>query len=193
MFPYIFVFLAYLSGSIPYGLIIAKAFGNIDVRKTGSGNIGATNVLRSGHKSLALATLLCDGFKGLLPVYGAYKLGIEGYTLLCIAYGAVIGHVFPVWLAFQGGKGVATSLGVFWALSPSLGLFATVMWGIFTKWLKISSLSALGAFLLSPIFAVLFLSWPLAGFCLAIAGLVFWTHRSNIKRLLKGKEEKITG
>ena len=183
--------LAYFSGSIPYGLILAKFFGGVDVRQIGSGNIGTTNVLRTGHKGVATATLFCDLFKGFLPVYIASQLGIEDVLLLGIAYAAVLGHVFPIWLRYRGGKGVATSLGVFWALSIPLGVFSTFMWISITRFINISSLSSLCIFSLCPLFAALVLSWPLAIFCFAIAVLIFWTHRSNVRRLRTGKEKEI--
>lgn len=188
---YAFVLIAYLSGSVPYGLIFTKLFSGVDVRKIGSGNIGTTNVLRTGHKSIAAATLVCDVLKGFLPIILASHVGIEGIPLLTVAFAAVLGHVFPIWLRYQGGKGVATSLGVFWALSLPLGVFSTFMWVIITRFVKISSLSSLCIFALSPIFAALALSWPMAIFCSSIALLIFWTHRSNIQRLMAGKEAEI--
>jgi glycerol-3-phosphate acyltransferase PlsY len=188
---YIFILLAYLSGSIPYGLILTKLFGGVDIRDIGSGNIGTTNVLRTGRKGIAAATLVCDVLKGYLPVVIASHFGIEGNLLLGIAFAAVIGHVFPLWLKFQGGKGVATSFGVFWALSIPLGVFSLITWAIVTRFAKISSLSSLCIFALSPIFSALMISWPMALFCFLIALLIFWTHRSNIKRLLSGQEKEI--
>jgi glycerol-3-phosphate acyltransferase PlsY len=188
---YFFIFIAYLSGSIPYGLILTKIFGGIDVRNIGSGNIGATNVLRTGNKSIAAATLFFDSFKGFLPVYVAFRFGVDDIPLLGVAYAAVLGHVFPIWLKGRGGKGVATALGVFWGLSLPLGLFSTLMWIIASRFAKISSLSSLCAFSLSPLFAAIFLSWHLSMFCVAMALLVFWTHRSNIQRLVDGKEKEI--
>jgi glycerol-3-phosphate acyltransferase PlsY len=188
---YLFILIAYFSGSVPYGLILTKLFGGIDVRKIGSGNIGTTNVLRTGHKGMAAATLLCDFFKGFLPVYLASQAGIEGIYLFAVAYAAVLGHVFSIWLRYEGGKGVATSLGVFWALSIPLGVFSTFMWISVTRFAKISSLSSLCVFTLSPLFAALVVSYPLAIFCFAIMLLIFWTHRSNIQRLLAGKEKEI--
>jgi len=187
---YAFILIAYLSGSVPYGLIFAKFFGNVDVRAIGSGNIGATNVLRTGHKGIAAATLLCDFLKGFLPVYMASFFGMEGFWLFGAAYAAVLGHIFPVWLKGHGGKGVATALGIFWALSMPLGAFSTLAWIAMVRLAKISSLSALCAFGLSPLFAA-FISWPLCLFCFAIAVLIFWTHRSNIQRLMAGKEKGV--
>lgn len=191
MNDYLFVLMAYLSGSIPYGLIFSKAFGGIDVRTIGSGNIGATNVLRTGSKKIAALTLICDALKGYIPVVLADHYGIETPLLLVVAYAAILGHIFPCWLKFQGGKGVATALGVFWALSIPLGIFAVLVWGVTARWMKISSLSALCAFVLAPVFAVFFLSWSLVIFCLAVAGLILWTHRSNIARLWTGQETSI--
>lgn len=188
---YLFILIAYLSGSVPYGLILTKIFGGIDVRKIGSGNIGTTNVLRTGNMGMAAATLFFDFFKGFLPVYLAYLVGIGGIYLFAVAYAAVLGHVFSIWLRYVGGKGVATSLGVFWALSIPLGVFSTFMWIIITRFAKISSLSSLCVFTLCPLFAALVLSYPLALFCFAITLLIFWTHRSNIQRLLEGKEKEI--
>jgi glycerol-3-phosphate acyltransferase PlsY len=188
---YFFILIAYLSGSVPYGLILTKIFGGVDVRNIGSGNIGTTNVLRTGNKGIAAATLFCDSFKGFLPVYVAFRFGIDDIPLLGVAYTAVLGHVFPIWLRGRGGKGVATALGIFWGLSMPLGLFSTLMWIVMSRFAKISSLSSLCAFGLSPLFAAVFLSWPLSLFCTAIAFLIFWTHRSNIQRLIGGKEKEI--
>lgn len=188
---YLFILLAYLSGSIPYGLILTKFVGGIDVRKIGSGNIGTTNVLRTGNKAIAAATLLFDFLKGFLPVYFASCIGTEGTILYIIAFAAVIGHIYPIWLKYQGGKGVATTLGVFWALSIPLGVFSTFMWLSIARFSKISSLSSLCTFTLSPLFAVMVLSYPLAAFCCVMTILIYWTHRSNIQRLIAGKEKII--
>jgi glycerol-3-phosphate acyltransferase PlsY len=188
---YLFIIIAYFSGSVPYGLLLTRFLAKVDVRKIGSGNIGTTNVFRTGHKGMAAATLFLDLFKGFLPVYLASLLGIAESWLLCIAFAAVIGHVFPIWLRYKGGKGVATSLGVFWALSLPLGVFSTFMWIIITRFVKISSLSSLCVFSLAPLFAALVLSWPLSIFCFMITLLIYWTHRSNIQRLVAGKEGEI--
>ena len=191
MKDYGFILLAYLSGSIPYGLLLTYIFGGVDIRQIGSGNIGTTNVLRTGRKSLAAATLACDTLKGFLPVYGAAHFGIADTALYLVAFTAILGHVFPIWLKFKGGKGVATSLGVFAALSWPLGLFAALMWILVGRLTKISSLSALCSFTISPIFAVLVLSKELPLFTLVVTLLIFWTHRSNIQRLMKGRETEI--
>jgi acyl phosphate:glycerol-3-phosphate acyltransferase len=188
---YLFIFLSYFSGSVPYGLILTKVFSGIDVRHIGSGNIGTTNVLRTGKKSIAAATLICDFFKGFLPVFLASKLEIEDTLLYIVAYAAIVGHVFPIWLRYKGGKGVATALGVFWALSLPLGIFATLTWIITTRFARISSLSSLCMFTLAPIFSAIILSYPLAIFCFAVMLLIYWTHRSNIQRIIAGKETEI--
>lgn len=188
---YFLIISAYFSGSIPYGLLFTKLFQGIDVRELGSGNIGATNVLRTGHKGIAAATLTCDILKGFIPVLLSSWLLSENSWIFFVAYAAILGHIFPFWLKFKGGKGVATALGVFWALSFPLGCFATVVWGIAAKFGKISSLSALCAFALSPFFASLFLSQELAFFCFSIALLIAWTHRSNIYRMMKKEETGI--
>lgn len=188
---YIFILLGYLSGSVPYGLIFSKIFGNLDIRTIGSGNIGTTNVLRTGHKGIAAATLICDFFKGFLPVYVAYSIGIQDNFIFGTALATIIGHVYPIWLKFQGGKGVATALGVFWAISLPLGIFATFIWIITTRFARISSLSSLCMFTLAPIFAALALSHAIALFCLIVTLLIYWTHRMNISRLINGKEQEI--
>ena len=186
---FLMILAAYASGSVPYGLILSKIFLNVDVRKIGSGNIGTTNVLRTGHKSLAAATLLCDALKGILPVCIVRLMDFDDLGILSVAFAAILGHIFPVWLKFQGGKGVATALGVFAVLSIPLGIFTATVWLLAARIGQISSLSALCAFALSPLFAALVLSWHLAIFSLAIAFLIFWTHRSNIRRLMAGQEK----
>jgi glycerol-3-phosphate acyltransferase PlsY len=186
---FLMILAAYASGSVPYGLILSKIFLNVDVRKIGSGNIGTTNVLRTGHKGLAAATLLCDALKGILPVCIVRLMDFDDLGILSVAFAAILGHIFPVWLKFQGGKGVATALGVFAVLSIPLGIFTATVWLLAACIGQISSLSALCAFALSPLFAALVLSWPLAIFSLAVALLIFWTHRSNIRRLMAGQEK----
>lgn len=185
---------AYLLGSIPFGLIFSRFFLNIDVRAIGSGNIGATNVLRSGNKKIALLTLLCDGLKGVFAVLLAklYCTAYCGELLILVAAGlAVLGHIFPVWLKFKGGKGVATALGVLLALHPLLCGSVAVIWALIAKIFRISSLSALIAFALSPVIAFTFgVSWEMVGFLVCLFFLLLWTHRTNIKRLIKGQEQK---
>jgi glycerol-3-phosphate acyltransferase PlsY len=189
----------YLLGSIPFGVLAAKMGGLGDIRKVGSGNIGATNVLRTGRKDLALFTLIGDSGKGALAVLIARMLFPDDHVAVALAGGAAFaGHLFPVWLKFKGGKGVATFLGVLLAAAWPVGLLACATWLLMAFVFRISSLSALTAAALSPLF-VLFVKWPtpdlpprpyvlLAAF---MAVLVFIRHHENIRRLLKGEEPKI--
>ncbi|MBW8308100.1 MAG: glycerol-3-phosphate 1-O-acyltransferase PlsY [Candidatus Paracaedibacteraceae bacterium] len=184
--------LAYLLGSIPFGLIFVKLSGRGDVREVGSGNIGATNVLRTGSKSLALATLLADALKGALPVIGVRYVGLDEMFVAWTGLAAIIGHVFPVWLNFRGGKGVATALGVYFAISPLLGALIVVTWLVIAKIFKISSLAALVALFMAPIYtAVLHGSVEISILAIVIYLLIFWTHMDNIRRILKGEESLI--
>ena len=185
--PIISLILAYLLGSIPFGLLLSKAMGEGDLRKIGSGNIGATNAMRTGNKKLAALTLLLDMFKGTIAVWITIEFAPEYAALAGLI--TVLGHIYPAWLKFKGGKGVATGLGVFLGLSPLLFLFAIAVWlGIF-KWKKISSLSALTAYLLAPLASFFVLDNAMATFyVLIISMLIFYTHRSNIQRLITGEE-----
>ncbi|MFM9841649.1 MAG: glycerol-3-phosphate 1-O-acyltransferase PlsY [Dongiaceae bacterium] len=192
--PYYIIALVggYLLGSIPFGLILTKLAGLGDIRAIGSGNIGATNVLRTGHKGLAAATLLLDALKGAAAVLliGHWWPGGPD-AAICAGAGAFIGHLFPVWLKFKGGKGVATMLGIFFGLYWPLGLFAIVVWLITAFAFRYSSLSALIAAAASPVFAWFLINRQIAEFCLFLAVLVWWRHAANIKRLLKGEESSI--
>ena len=182
----------YLLGSIPFGLIATRIGGAGDIRKVGSGNIGATNVLRTGRKDLALITLLGDGGKGAVAVLLARFL-LHSEDLAMIAGGAAfLGHIFPVWLKFKGGKGVATFFGVLLAAAWPVGLLACATWLVMALVFRISSLSALTAAALSPLFVFL-LDRPHAYLYLAafMAVLVFIRHHENIRRLLKGEEPRI--
>jgi glycerol-3-phosphate acyltransferase PlsY len=182
--------LGYLLGSIPFGLLLTKAAGLGDIRAIGSGNIGATNVLRTGRKGLAIGTLLLDGGKGAVAALaGLYLAGPDIALIAGVA--AVLGHNFPVWLSFKGGKGVATTLGVLLATAWPVGLLAIVTWLAIAGIFRISSLAALCALALSPVFG-----WFLAGETHAIAYLIlaiagFMRHSANIQRLLKGQEPRI--
>jgi len=179
----------YLLGSIPFGLILTRYAGLGDVRAIGSGNIGATNVLRTGRKGLAAATLLGDALKGTLAVLLAGRFGLE--PALVAGLGAFLGHLFPVWLGFKGGKGVATFLGVLLALSP-LGLlaFAAIWLGLaFT--LKYSSLAALAASALTPLVLWALGQPAVACLFLLLAILLWWKHAPNIRRLIDGTEGRI--
>ncbi|WP_443136752.1 glycerol-3-phosphate 1-O-acyltransferase PlsY [Methylobacterium sp. Leaf113] len=183
----------YLLGSIPFGLIFTRFAGLGDVRAIGSGNIGATNVLRTGRKGLAAATLLGDALKGTVAVLLAGRFGMEAGLMagLVAGFGAFLGHLFPIWLGFKGGKGVATFLGVLLALSP-LGLlaFAAIWLGLaFT--LKYSSLAALAASALTPL-VLWTLGQPSVAFLfLVLAALLWWKHAPNIRRLIDGTEGRI--
>jgi glycerol-3-phosphate acyltransferase PlsY len=181
--------LGYLLGSIPFGLFFAYASGAGDVRKIGSGNIGATNVLRTGKKWAAAATLLSDGAKGAAAVLLA-RYFLDGFETFAAA-GAVLGHMFPVWLKFKGGKGVATYLGVCLALYWPVGLLVAATWlGAALIW-RISSLSALIAIALSSGYFLLFGLYPYAALALPLSLLITWMHRENIRRLLQGTEPRI--
>lgn len=187
----IFSGLAYLLGSIPFGLVLTRMAGHGDIRKIGSGNIGATNVLRTGNKPLALLTLLLDGGKGAIAVLIARYCGSEDAALAAGLF-SILGHCFPVWLKFQGGKGVATTLGMFLALAPYTGLVAIGTWLVMAALFRISSLAALIAMISTPVSAYVIYHNPvLAGVSLFVAAFVWYRHKTNIKRLLKGEEPKI--
>ena len=183
--------LAYLLGSIPFGLILTKLGGYGDIRDIGSGNIGATNVLRTGNKRLALATLVLDALKGATAVGLALYFASFEVALIAGLF-AIIGHLFPVWLKFRGGKGVATALGTLLALKPLVGIAACGLWLLCALVTRYSSLSALIAIGLSPVIAhFLYHDANLSGTAAIIATLVFIKHRANIKRLTRGEEPKI--
>lgn len=182
--------LGYLLGSIPFGLLATRLAGLGDVRAIGSGNIGATNVLRTGRRDLAALTLVGDAGKGALAVVLALWLwGSEAAMLAGVA--AFFGHVFPVWLGFKGGKGVATFLGILLALSWPVGLGFCVIWLAVAALTRYSSLSALAGAVAAPALAWFFSGPPMALACLALALVIIFTHRANISRLLAGTETKI--
>ncbi|MCT4575045.1 MAG: glycerol-3-phosphate 1-O-acyltransferase PlsY [Alphaproteobacteria bacterium] len=185
----IMILLGYTFGSIPFGLIFAKLLGHGDIRKIGSGNIGATNALRTGSKKLALLTLICDMFKGVAPVLIAKSCCPE--YIIIAGIGAIIGHCFPIWLKFKGGKGVATTLGVLLAISPILGLLVCLTWLIVAVTFKISSLSALVAILLAPIYTFFLLDEKSAILAMGITIIVWLRHKDNIIRIIKREEKKI--
>lgn len=180
---------AYLLGSIPFGLLLAKVTGAGDIRKIGSGNIGATNVLRTGRKGLALATLLLDGGKGAVAVLIARQFGPDCAAVAGL--GAVIGHIFPVWLRFKGGKGVATAIGVHLALAWPVGLMVCATWLLVAAVFRYSSLAALVAIVLSPVYALWLADGQRAEIAGIIAILVVVCHRENIGRLVAGTESRI--
>lgn len=182
--------LGYLFGSVPFGLLITRLSGHGDVRKIGSGNIGATNVLRTGARWAAVLTLLCDAGKGALAVLIArHFFGANGALVAGLA--AVLGHIFPVWLKFQGGKGVASSLGVMLAVCPPAGVAMLATWLAIAYLSKISSLSALITVLLAPAYAILFGRLTAAALALVIAIIIIATHHENIRRLFRGCEPHI--
>ena len=183
------VFFSYFSGSIPFGLILTKFFGNLDVRKIGSGNIGATNVLRTGNKTIGYATLILDVVKAITPViYVKFYFPEFLYiTSLC----TFLGHVFPIWLKFKGGKGVATYVGILFAINIYFGLIFITTWLITFALSKFSSLSSLTASFSVPIYLLILTEFDQVIFFTIMFVLIFFTHRENIKRL-KNKEETKT-
>ena len=181
--------LGYLLGSIPFGLVLTKLAGLGDIRSIGSGNIGATNVLRTGRKDLALATLLLDGGKGAVAVLIA-RLVSEDLTVIA-GGAAILGHLFPVWLKFKGGKGVATTLGTLIAINWMVGIGACLVWLAMALVFRYSSLSALIAVASAPFLALWLDGTPLAILAALAAIAVWFRHHENIRRLLKGEEPKI--
>jgi glycerol-3-phosphate acyltransferase PlsY len=180
---------AYLIGSIPFGLILTRIAGYGDIRTIGSGNIGATNVLRTGNKFLALATMLLDIVKGVLAVLIGQHYGPD--IAVIAGAGVVLGHVFPVWLRFNGGKGVATSGGVVLATCWPVGVLVIAVWIVIVATIRLSSLAALAACVaagaLAWVFAAPMQAWLISG----IALLVIVRHHANIRRLLRGEESKV--
>ncbi len=183
--------IGYVFGSIPFGLLMTSLAGLGDIRKIGSGNIGATNVLRTGNKTLAVLTLLLDALKGFAPVFLAAQYSSHE-AMLWAGAGALAGHIWPIWLKFRGGKGVATAIGVLFAFDWRLGAMFITIWGIAAILFRISSLSALLAAVAIPIVALALgldhLVWPACGLA-----LVIWVkHLANIRRLMAGIEPKIS-
>ena len=180
---------AYLFGSIPFGLILTRLAGLGDIRAIGSGNIGATNVLRTGRKGLAAATLLLDGLKGTAAVWLGWRWGLQG--ALVAALGAFLGHCFPVWLKFKGGKGVATFLGVLLGLHWPTMLLTALMWIGTAAVTRYSSLSALLASAAAPCILLLFGRPEMATVAVLLTVIVWVRHRANLRRLLAGEEARI--
>lgn len=197
------VLAAYLLGSLSFAVLVSRLMGLADPRSYGSGNPGATNVLRSGSKAAAALTLLLDGFKGWLPVVLVARfgpaLGLADGTLAWVGLAAFVGHLWPVFFRFQGGKGVATAAGVLLGFQPWLGLATLATWVIVAGFFRYSSLAALVAAVFAPAYYLLGggVAWPLSGpvalaVC-AMSALLLWRHRLNIQRLLAGQESRIGG
>ncbi|MBR4932452.1 MAG: glycerol-3-phosphate 1-O-acyltransferase PlsY [Alphaproteobacteria bacterium] len=182
----------YLLGSVPFGLVFTKMAGLGDIRQIGSGNIGATNVLRTGRKDLALATLLCDIGKAALVAL-VFKWMYESQLIGVVAgVAAVLGHNYPVWLKFKGGKGVASTLGLLLAMTPLVGFLTALTWLLTAVFFRYSSLAALNALTLAPIYSLFIENdKKIAAVYLLLTLLSFYRHQSNIKRLMRGEESKI--
>ena len=190
IFPPGFILLGYLLGSIPFGLLLTRAAGLGDIRRIGSGSIGATNVLRTGRKGLAAATVLLDALKGAAAVLlAAWLAGRD--AALWSGFGALLGHAFPVWLGFRGGKSIATGYGVLFAAAWPVGLATGAVWLLVAALARISSLAGLAAFAATPVLAALLADARMVWLTLAMAVLIFIRHHENIRRLLAGTEPRI--
>jgi glycerol-3-phosphate acyltransferase PlsY len=185
----LFIVAAYLLGSISFGIVVCKAFGLPDPRTHGSGNPGATNVLRSGKKIAAVLTLLGDAAKGWIAVWFAQRSGLSEAWIAGVALAVFVGHLYPVYYGFKGGKGVATAAGVLLAISPWLGLSVLATWILTFAMSRISSLSAIIAAAFAPVYAAAFFGFTLTtGVVLLLSAMLVWRHKSNIQRLLSGEE-----
>lgn len=194
--PAVWIVAAYLLGSIAFGILVSKLFGLPDPRTVGSGNIGATNVARSGKKSAAILTLLGDVFKGWFPVWLALQSGMTMWVVSAVGLAVFFGHLYPIYYGFKGGKGVATALGVMLAIDPMLALAAVLTWIVVFAVTRYSSLAALVAAVLAPIYAWFLLAnadntigiSDYVQTVLVMSVFLIWRHRSNIKKLLNGTE-----
>lgn len=188
--PTVWIVIAYLLGSISFGILVSQAFGLPDPRTVGSGNPGATNVLRSGKKLAALFTLLGDALKGWLPVWFALQSDMLMWVVSAVGIAVFLGHLFPIYFKFKGGKGVATALGVLLAVSVWLALTAMVTWLVVFVWSRYASLASIVAAMMAPIYAYYFLlpykDYMFMVFVIAI--LLIWRHRVNIQKLFAGTE-----
>lgn len=189
IWPLAALLLGYGLGSIPFGVILTRLFGAGDLRKIGSGNIGATNVLRTGRKGLAAATLILDALKGVVAVLIGARLG-HGLDLVA-GVAAFYGHLYPVWLKFRGGKGVATMMGLCFVLDWRVGLIYALVWLGTIAVTRISSVGGMAAALSAPIAAFIFGEGNLALMMTALALTIFWKHQDNIQRLASGTEPRI--
>lgn len=185
------VIFGYLCGAIPFGLLLTHLAGLEDIRTIGSGNIGATNVLRTGHKRLAVATLLLDAGKGVAAILLTSLLLSAPLAPLAAGLGAFLGHLYPLWLKFKGGKGVAVYIGILLALDPVLGAVFCLLWLSFALITRLSSAGALGASGIVPIIAFFIQSNMLALTCLILSALLWYKHYPNVARILAGQEPKI--
>jgi acyl phosphate:glycerol-3-phosphate acyltransferase len=181
----------YLLGSIPFGLLLTRLSGKGDIREIGSGNIGATNVLRTGSKGLAAATLLLDGAKGAAAVLLTQQFWPDAVNFA--AAGAMIGHLYPAWLRFKGGKGVATFLGILIPLFPPAALVYAIVWVGLLLIVRISSVAGIAAAVSAPVTAAILGERALFPMLLSFALLVIWKHRENIRRLARGEEPRLGG
>ena len=190
LIPVVFIVAAYLLGSVSFGILISRAFGLPDPRSVGSGNPGATNVLRSGKKAAAVLTLLGDGLKGWLVVWLALQSGALMWVVCWVALAVFIGHLYPIYYGFKGGKGVATALGVMLAVSVWLGLAVLVTWLLVFAISRYSSLAAIIAAALAPVYALsLLMAYKdYVLMILAMSVIIIWRHRGNIRKLLDGTE-----
>lgn len=189
--PLLSLLLGYLLGSIPFGVLLTRFGGAGDLRTIGSGNIGATNVLRTGRKGLAALTLLLDGAKGAAAILIAHAIS-PGHEELAAA-GALLGHLYPIWIGFRGGKGVATFFGIMLALHWQSGLFFALAWLSVLALTRYSSVAGMSAALLAPVAAAAFGRFDLALLYLGFGLLVFWKHRANLERLMAGTEPRVGG
>ena len=188
-----FIVLFYLVGSIPFALLITKVFGHGDIRNIGSGNVGATNVLRTGNKFLAFLVLCLDILKGLLPfiLLNLYSENMGLFQTIFLCHFAILGHIFPIWLKFKGGKGVATYIGFLFGINLTLGLFFLITWLAIALVSKYSSLSSLIATTIAPIYFIVHGDNYIAIFLIYLLAVIVIKHRENIKRLLNRTENKI--
>lgn len=184
--------IAYLLGSVSSAVIVCHILKLPDPRTEGSQNPGTTNVLRLGGKLPAILTLVCDMLKGFIPVLSAILIGVSGIALGIVALAAVIGHIFPVFFKFKGGKGVATALGSYFAISPLIGISAVIIWLLVVFFSRYSSLASMTMTVLAPILAVIYGQISFIIPAILIAALIIWKHLANIQRLRAGTESKIS-
>ena len=184
--------IAYLIGSLSFAVIVSRVFGLADPRSYGSGNPGATNVLRSGNKAAAILTLLFDALKGYIPVAIAVNMGLDALTVMAIGLGAFIGHLWPVFFKFEGGKGVATAAGVLLGFAPALGGLVLLVWVAMAAVFRYSSLAALTAALSAPVIQLVTQGFsPITIGVVVMSVLLIWRHEANIRKLLAGQESKL--